>query len=94
MVWEMLERKVPFSKMGNKEIEEKVKAGERPAISAKYRSLEHLFDNNKHYPVLVKLIESCWSQDALERPSFYEVKEKLRPFWLGIKDPYDWPNTT
>lgn len=91
IVWEMLERKIPFHKVNNKDIEAKVRAGERPPISAKYMDAMKPYDNNKHFSVLVKMIEACWKQDPRERPSFTEVKEKLRPFWLGAKDPQDWP---
>jgi serine/threonine protein kinase len=86
MCWEMLERKVPFHKMANKEVEEKVRSGERPLISQQFRDFNKPFQGNRHWPVLVKVIEATWKQDPRERPSFDEVKSKMRPFWLGPKD--------
>lgn len=86
MCWEMLERKVPFHKISNKEVEEKVRAGERPHISSMYRDPRKPYDNNKHYTVLLRLIESCWKHDPRERPSFDELRRKLRPFWLGPRE--------
>jgi hypothetical protein len=86
MCWELLERRVPFSKSANKEVEAKVRAGERPTISPQHRDPNKPHEGNKHYSILVKLAEACWKQDPRERPSFEEVKNKLRAFWLGPKE--------
>lgn len=83
MCWEMMERKVPFHKIPNKDLEQKVKAGERPIISLHHRNPQKPFEGNKHYTLLMRIIESCWKQDPRERPSFTECKLKLKNFWLG-----------
>jgi serine/threonine protein kinase len=85
--WEMLERRVPFQKLSNKEVETKVKSGMRPAISECYRDFSQLPDGNRHYQVLVKCIRQCWKQNPKDRPTFEELKRKLRPFWLGPVQP-------
>ncbi|KAI3651988.1 hypothetical protein MP228_003291 [Amoeboaphelidium protococcarum] len=92
MVWELLERKVPFHKLSNKEVEAKVRGGERPAISPQYKVDGKPYEGNRHYTLITKLIDICWRQDPRERPSFYEIKQKLKPFWLGFKDPKDFGN--
>lgn len=85
MCWEMLERKVPFHKSSNNEVEERVKKGERPHISPRYLDIKNPIDGNKHIPLLLRVIDSCWKQNPAERPSFDEVRNKLRRFWLGPK---------
>lgn len=82
--WEMLERKIPFPKMPNSEIEANVKKGIRPTISPHFLDSK-MYEGNRHYRVLVKLTESCWKQDPVARPSFEEVQMKLKSFWLGPK---------
>jgi serine/threonine protein kinase len=89
MVWELLERKVPFHKSSNREVEGKVKMGERPFISPQYKDPSKPFENNKHYSVLLKVIEATWKQDPRERPSFEELKQKLKAFWLGAPEVRD-----
>lgn len=85
MVWELFERKVPFHKITNKEVESKIKSGERPMISPKFKDLNKPPNGNRHYTLLVKIAEACWKHNPSERPTFAELKEKLRPFWLGAK---------
>ena len=66
ILWEMSTRGIFFGEIKfMSELEEMVRGGKRPEIpqscSAPYRSL----------------IESCWSQDASERPTFSEVQKAL-----------------
>ena len=87
MCWEMLERKVPFHKLNNNEVEDRIKRGDRPAISPQFKNIQRPLENNKHYVVLLKLIERCWAQNPNERPSFDEIRIKLRNFWLAGTTP-------
>ena len=86
MCWEMLERKIPFQKLSNPEVEAKIKAGDRPPFSERNLDFRNPPDHNRHVPVLIRLTQACWNQDPRERPSFDEIKAKTRQFWLGTKD--------
>lgn len=61
----------------------KIKEGVRPDFSERYMDSTNPPYGNRHYTLLVRLIEASWKQDPRDRPSFAEVKKKLRVFWLG-----------
>ena len=63
VVWEMIERKIPFPNLSPIETVAAVVNGERPPIS--------------EYNPLKDLIRQCWSQNPADRPTFPEIFDEL-----------------
>jgi serine/threonine protein kinase len=70
ILWELVARDSFFSDTNfNAEIENRVKAGKRPAIP------------KDCYSTYSALIQECWSQSPKERPHFREIVTRLQDFY-------------
>ncbi|KAL7722025.1 Serine-threonine protein kinase [Entamoeba marina] len=68
VVWEMIARDKPFGDCKFlSEIENRIKAGERPQFTSKMNT--DLF--------LSELVKQCWDEDPLQRPTTSEIREVL-----------------
>ena len=69
VLWELVTRRLPWQGMIDMQsVQQMVKEGKRPSIPAECP------------PLLSDLIERCWHQEALNRPSFHEIIEILKPY--------------
>ena len=68
IVYEMLNKKIPFDEISNKNrvFDEVVNKGNRPKITVDLPNCYH------------RLIERCWSQDPNDRPTFDEIVQILK----------------
>jgi len=78
IAWELMERKVPWGRLKNDEIQNLVCSNVRLEISAHFRQERNPED--KLWSVIIKLIEACWAQKRHARPKFRDVHDKLKPF--------------
>ena len=76
ITWELMERKVPWGRLKNDEIQSLVCGGVPLEISPHFRNHE-----DKLWTIAIKLIEACWNQKPHSRPKFRDIGEKLRP-WI------------
>jgi type II secretory pathway pseudopilin PulG len=68
LMWEVMFERVPFEALNwQSEIEEHVLSGDRLPFPA----------SSHAHPELVKLIEDCWQQDPLDRPTITAVAQRL-----------------
>jgi hypothetical protein len=65
---EILSQTAPFGSVQNKDILKKIKELERPTLPMNCEEL-------------TRLIEECWMENPVQRPTFFEICEKL----VGLK---------
>lgn len=76
--WEMLCRRVPYEPMSARDAAIKVCVeGLRPGIPSQLRDVAE---------PLVQVIEDCWQQRPLDRPSMEDVCERLRVYHEALRD--------
>jgi len=73
VLWELWERKVPFSHYHQFDIADAVREGKRPQISMNCP------------PALKTLIRRCWAQSATRRPKFSQIVRILRDELLRVR---------
>ncbi|XP_019182498.1 PREDICTED: serine/threonine-protein kinase Nek1-like [Ipomoea nil] len=78
VLWELLTNKTPFQGKDNNAIAQAVINNERPSLDE-----EHIPDDIHH------LLESCWSNDPLQRPEFSHISELLEELLNRIDPGWD-----
>lgn len=73
--YEILTGDIPFSKLSNEMVKEKILNGHHPELP------------NHCPPILKRLIKKCWSLDACKRPCFPDICAELRHFKYSLLMP-------
>ena len=76
LLWETLARRKPWSGVGVRDIQQRVRAGERPPVPSTGESRAH--------PDYVALMHECWEQKYSARPLINEIDERLHGIMCDV----------
>eukprot|EP00210_Caulerpa_lentillifera_P003805 g3634.t1 len=68
IMYELMERRVPFAGLTGREISDQVREQQRPPLTVIHN----------HPTKLITLMNQCWAQNARQRPTFVNITTKLR----------------